>query len=37
MRRKLLSKTSHKAGLPPGTLLHIGEKHASPVRLLLVD
>jgi magnesium transporter len=37
MRRKLLSKISHKAGLPPGTLLHIGEKHASPVRLQLVD
>ncbi len=37
MRRKLLSKTSHKAGLPPGTLLHIGEKHASPVRMQLVD
>ncbi len=37
MHRKLLSKTSHKAGLPPGTVLHIGEKHAAPVRMQLVD
>lgn len=37
MHGKLLPKTSQKAGLPPGTLLHIGKKHASPVRLQLMD
>ena len=37
VRRKLLPKTSHKAGLPPGTLLHIGEKHPFEVQLQLID
>lgn len=31
------SKRSDKAGLPPGTLVHIGEAKAEPVRLRLVE
>lgn len=30
-RKKLLTKTAHKAGRPPGTLIHVGETPASAV------
>lgn len=34
---RLTQKTSKKAGLPPGTLVHIGEKKAERVRFRLMD
>ncbi len=37
LRRKLLPKTSHKAGRPPGTLVHIGEAPAAPVGIRVMD
>jgi magnesium transporter len=36
-RTKLLKKHSKKAGLPPGTLVHIGEKKAESVRITYLD
>ncbi len=30
-RSKLLRKTSHKAGRPPGTLIHVGEASTAPI------
>jgi magnesium transporter len=36
-RKKLLPKTSHKAGRPPGTLVHIGEAPAAPVGIRVMD
>jgi magnesium transporter len=33
----LIKKRSHKAGLPPGTLVHIGEKKADKVRITIMD
>ena len=30
-------KRSHKAGLPPGTLLHVGEKKAEKARITIID
>jgi len=32
-----LKKTSEKAGLPPGTLVHIGEQKTEDIRLTLID
>ena len=34
---KLYKKSSKKAGLPPGTLVHIGEKRTEEVRITLMD
>ncbi len=34
---RLLKKSSKKAGLPPGTLVHIGEKQTEDVRITLID
>ncbi|MEZ4598161.1 MAG: magnesium/cobalt transporter CorA [Syntrophotaleaceae bacterium] len=36
-RKKLLPKTSHKAGRPPGTLIHIGEAPSEPVGIQVMD
>jgi len=33
----LLKKSSMKAGLPPGTLVHVGEKKAEKVRIRLIE
>lgn len=34
---KLIKKSSRKAGLPPGTLVHIGEKLTEKTRIVLVE
>jgi len=34
---KLIKKRSKKAGLPPGTLVHIGEKRAGEPKITLID
>jgi magnesium transporter len=34
---KLIKKRSRKAGLPPGTLIHIGEKRVGRPKLTLID
>jgi magnesium transporter len=34
---KLIKKRSRKAGLPPGTLVHIGEKRAGVSKITLID
>jgi magnesium transporter len=34
---RLIKKRSRKAGLPPGTLVHIGEQKAEEVRITVVD
>ncbi len=34
---RFVKKTSRKAGLPPGALVHIGEKKAEEVRISLID
>ena len=34
---RFLKKTSKKAGLPPGTLVHIGEKKTEKVRITVID
>jgi len=34
---RLIKKTSQKAGLPPGTLIHIGEKKFDKTRIRLID
>ncbi|MBN2539470.1 MAG: magnesium/cobalt transporter CorA [Deltaproteobacteria bacterium] len=34
---KLFKKTSHKAGLPPGTLVHVGERKAEEVKIIIMD
>jgi len=36
-RPKLMKKHSKKAGLPPGTLLHVGEKKVEAVRITYID
>jgi magnesium transporter len=36
-RKKLLPKTSHKAGRPPGTLVHIGEAPAAAVGIRRIE
>ncbi len=35
--RKLTKRASHKRGLPPGTLVHVGEKKAETVKLTVFD
>jgi magnesium transporter len=37
MMQKLIKKRSHKAGLPPGTLVHIGERKAEKVKIGILD
>jgi len=34
---KVIKKRSLKAGLPPGTLVHIGERKAESVRITVID
>lgn len=34
---KVLKKRSHKRGLPPGTLIHIGEKKTGEVKITVID
>lgn len=34
---RVLRKTSHKAGLPPGALVHVGERKAESVRISIID
>ena len=34
---KLFKKSSKKVGLPPGTLVHVGEKRTEEVRITLID
>jgi len=34
---KLIKKRSKKAGLPPGTLIHIGEKKAEELKITVID
>ena len=34
---KLIKKRSKKAGLPPGTLIHIGEKKVEETRITIFD
>ena len=34
---KLMKKLSKRAGLPPGSLVHIGEKRAEEVRITVID
>ena len=34
---RLIKKRSRKAGLPPGTLVHIGEQKAEEVRITVID
>ncbi len=36
-RKKLLPKTSHKAGRAPGTMIHVGPPRETPVALLRMD
>ncbi len=33
----ILKKVSRKAGLPPGTLIHVGEKKVEQIRISLID
>ncbi|MFC1910510.1 magnesium/cobalt transporter CorA [Chloroflexota bacterium] len=35
--QRLIKKRSHKAGLPPGTLIHIGERNAEKVKIKIID
>jgi len=37
MIRRLIKKRSHKAGLPPGTLVHVGERKTEKVRIRIID
>ncbi|MBZ0104917.1 MAG: magnesium/cobalt transporter CorA [Sulfuricella denitrificans] len=37
MARHVLKKRSNKAGLPPGSLVHIGEKKTSVMKTLMLD
>jgi magnesium transporter len=37
MRKRLLRKREQKIGLPPGSLIHIGERKAERVRISLID
>ena len=34
---RLITKTSEKAGLPPGVLIHVGEERMEKVRMMLFD
>jgi len=35
--QRLIKKRSHKTGLPPGTLVHVGERKAEKVRIRILD
>ena len=35
--RRYIKKTSNKAGLPPGTLIHIGDKRTESIHITLMD
>ncbi len=37
MIQRLIKKRSHKTGLPPGTLVHVGERRAEKVRIRILD
>lgn len=37
IRLKSILKTSKKAGMPPGSLVHVGEKRAEKVKISLID
>jgi magnesium transporter len=37
MMQRLIKKRSHKAGLPPGTLIHVGERKAEKVKIRILD
>jgi len=37
MTQRLIKKRSHKAGLPPGTLVHVGERKAEKVSIRILD
>jgi len=37
MMQRLIRKRSHKAGLPPGTLVHVGERKAEKVKIRILD
>ena len=37
MMRRLIKKRSLKTGLPPGTLVHVGERKAEKVRIRILD
>jgi magnesium transporter len=37
MMRRLIRRRSEKAGLPPGTLVHIGEKRVEKVKIEIID
>lgn len=34
---RFFKKMSHKAGLPPGTLVHVGERKAEEVKITIMD
>ncbi|MFQ6127191.1 MAG: hypothetical protein ACE5R6_21670 [Candidatus Heimdallarchaeota archaeon] len=34
---RLFKKRSEKTGLPPGTLIHVGEKKTERVRITIID
>jgi magnesium transporter len=35
--QRLIKKRSHKVGLPPGTLVHVGERKAENVKIRILD
>lgn len=35
--QRLIKKRAKKAGLPPGTLIHIGEKKTDEIKITAVD
>lgn len=35
--KKIMKRRSHKSGLPPGSLIHIGEQTGEPVRISLIS
>ena len=37
MMQRLIKKRSQKAGLPPGTLVHVGERKAEKVKIRILD
>jgi magnesium transporter len=37
MMQRLIKKRAHKAGLPPGTLIYIGERKVEKVRIRILD
>lgn len=37
MPRKIVKQRGAKAGMPPGSLVYVGERHAAPARISLID